>query len=86
MNILKGFKIIFTKPKGKTQVEITRHPDSIMNNILVVNRIYNKKKEMSWIIEKDLQEWINYLSTEGYTEIKTIDNVESSEKNNKKKI
>ena len=37
-------------------------------------------------MKKDLQGWINYLSTEGYTEIKTIDNVESSEKNNKKKI
>jgi hypothetical protein len=85
MEILKGFKMIFTKPKGKSQVEITRHPDPIMDNILVVNRISNKKKEMSWIIEKDLPGWINYLATEGYTEIKTIEDVESSEKNNKKK-
>lgn len=78
--------MIFTKSKGRSQVEITRHSDPIMNNILVVNRIYNKKKEISWIIEKDLPGWINYLSTEGYTEIKTIEDVESSKKNNKKKI
>ncbi len=85
MEILEGYKMVFTKPGGRSRVEISRHEDPIMDNMLVVNRIYNKKKERSWIIEKDLPGWISYLQNEGYTEIKTVEDVESSEKNNKKK-
>jgi len=79
-----GKKIVADRPSGKSRIEISRHPDSIMNNILVVNRI-GKEKESSWIIEKDLGTWLNYLKTEGFTKTKIVQDVETSKKNIKKK-
>lgn len=84
MKIDYGKKIVADRPSGKSRIEISRHPDSIMNNILVVNRI-GKEKESSWIIEKDLGTWLNYLKTEGFTKIKIVQDVETSKKNTKKK-
>lgn len=86
MEIPHGFKMVLSKISGKSNVEITRHNDPIMDNILVVNSLEGKKYNNSWITEKDLPSWVRYLETEGYTEIKTIEDVESSKKNNKKKI
>lgn len=85
MNIEKGKKIIASKPNSKSSVEITRHKDPILDHILLVNSIGSKKFDNSWIVQKDLTSWIEYLKNSGYTEIKTVEDVESSEKNNKKK-
>lgn len=85
MEISKGDKIILKKPNGRTFIEITRHEDPIMDNILVVSTLGGKKQKDSLIIEKDLETWISYLGSEGYTEIKKIKDVGSSKKNNKKK-
>jgi hypothetical protein len=86
MKIPEGFKMVLSKNKGNTQIEITRHKDPIMDNMLIVNIIGSKAYTDSWIIEKNLPTWLSYLQKEGYTEIKTIEDVESSKKNNKKKI
>lgn len=83
MEIGKKQKLICKKKNGKSIIEITRHEDPIMDNILVLKKL-GKKTENSWIIEKDLESWIKYLETEGYTDIKKIEDVESSKKNNKK--
>ena len=83
MKIEYGEKIIGKKPSGKSAIEITRHQDPIMDNILIVKWI-GKNNELSWIIEKDLECWINYLRKEGYTDIKINEDDRSSKKNNKK--
>jgi len=85
MEIKKGFKAVFEKKGGRYHIEITRHKDPIMDNILIVNSVGSTKYENTWIIEKDLAEWAGYFESEGYTEIKIIEDVESSKKNNKKK-
>lgn len=86
MEIKKGQKLLAKKTSGTSYVEITRHPDPIMDNILVVNRI-GRNKEHSWIIEKDIETWLNHLRSEGYSEIKILDDVDNkiSKKNNKNK-
>ncbi len=86
MEIPIGFKMVLSRAKGKTQIEITRHKDPIMDNMLIVNSIGSKAYTDSWVIEKDLPTWLSYLQKEGYTEIKTIEDVGSSKKNNTKKI
>lgn len=83
MKIDYGQKLIAKKPTGKSIVEITRHEDPIMDNILVVKR-KSKNEGNSWIIEKDLDTWINHLKREGYTDIKLNEDAGSSKKNNKK--
>jgi hypothetical protein len=77
--------MVFSKVDSKSKIEITRHRDPVLDHILLVNSIGSKKFDNSWIIEKDLPSWINYLSNIGYTEIKIIQDVGSSQKNNKKK-
>ena len=84
MNLEYGEKIIAEKPSGNIRVEIVRHPDPIMDNILIVNRI-GRKKEYSWIIEKDLDTWIKHLKSEGFTNKKKVEDVGTSKKDNKKK-
>jgi hypothetical protein len=79
-----GKKIVANRPSGKSRIEISRHPNSIMDNILIVNRI-GKEKESSWMIEKDLETWLNYLKAEGFTKTKIVQDVETSKKNIKKK-
>lgn len=70
MVIPKGKKLILTKEGSKTQIEIKRHRESYMDNILIINSIGNKKYEDVWIVEKDLPVWLNSLSKEGYNQIK----------------
>ena len=85
MEISKGFKLVLTKIKGKSSIEITRHKDPVMDNILIINSIGSTRYENTWIIEKDLPGWLTSLKNEGFTEIKTIEDVESSKKSNNKK-
>lgn len=70
MEIPKGKKIILAKEGSKTTIEIKRHRESYMDNILIINSIGNKKYEDVWIIEKDLPGWLNSLAKDGYNQIK----------------
>lgn len=70
MDIGKKGKLILIKEGSKTQIEIKRHRESHMDNILIINSIGNKKYEDVWIIEKDLPGWLNSLAKDGYNQIK----------------
>lgn len=85
MNIEKGYKLVLSKEKGKSSVEITRHKVSYMNNILIVNSIGSTRYESTWIIEKDLEAWISSIRKEGFVNIKIVEDVESPKKTDKKK-
>ena len=85
MNIEKGHKLIISKEKSKIILEIKRHKVSYMQNILIINTIGSTRYQDVWIIEKDLDAWISSLKKEGFTQIKTIEDVESPKKTNKKK-
>jgi hypothetical protein len=85
MTIEKGYKIVISKEKGKSYIEITRHKTSYMDNILIINSIGSTKYEDTWIIEKDLEVWISSIKRDGYEIIKTVEDVESPKKNTKKK-
>jgi len=85
MTIEKGYKIVISKEKGKSYIEITRHKTSYMDNILIINSIGSTKYDDTWIIEKDLEVWISSIKRDGYEIIKTVEDVESPKKNTKKK-
>jgi hypothetical protein len=86
MKITSGHKMILSKNNSKSKIEISRHKDPIMDNILLINSLSGSKTyKNTWITEKDLPVWIEYLKNNGYTETKIIEDVESLEKNNKKK-
>ena len=85
MTIEKGYKIVISKEKGKSYIEITRHKTSYMDNILIINSIGSTKYEDTWIIEKDLEVWISSIKRDGYEIIKTVEDVESPKKTNQKK-
>ncbi len=85
MTIEKGYKIVISKEKGKSYIEITRHKTSYMDNILIINSIGSTKYKDTWIIEKDLEVWISSIKRDGYEIIKTVEDVESPKKNTKKK-
>ena len=53
MNLEEGFKMVISREKGKAYVEITRHKESYMSNILIINSFGSKRYEETWIIEKD---------------------------------
>jgi hypothetical protein len=78
-----GKKIILSKEKGRVKIEIKRHKDPIMDNILVINSIGNRSYEDNWIIEKDLDNWINNFKTKGLNQINIVDDT-GPDKNNKK--
>jgi hypothetical protein len=85
MNIEKGYKIVLSKEKGKSHIEITRHKVSYMDNILIVNSIGSTRYQDTWIIENDLETWISSIKKEGFINIKIVEDVESPKKNKKKK-
>jgi len=85
MKIENGYKLCLTKEKGKTKIEITRHKNPVMDNILIINSIGSTRYEGTWIIEKDLDGWLSSLKNEGFTEININEDVESPKENNKKK-
>jgi hypothetical protein len=84
MNIEKGYKLVLSKEKGNSHLEITRHKVSYMDNILIINSIGTTRYDDVWIIEKDLGGWLGSLSKEGFTIIKTLKDVESTKINKKK--
>ena len=57
-----------------------------MDNILVINSIGNRSYEDNWIIEKDLQSWVNNFKNKGLDQINMIDDTGSvkEDKENKK--
>jgi hypothetical protein len=85
MEIKNGQKLCLKKLNGRSTIEITRHKDPIMDNILIINSIGSTKYEDTWIIEKDLERWISSFKSEGFTEIKIIEDVESIKKTKDKK-
>ena len=85
MSIEKGYKMVISKEKGNTYIEITRHKVSYMDNILIINSFGSTRYEDTWIIEKDLNAWLSSLEKEGFTKIKNVEDVESPKKNTKKK-
>ena len=85
MSIEKGYKMVFSKEKGKALVEITRHKASHMDNILIVNSTGSTRYEDTWIIEKDLEAWISSIKKEGFINIKIVEDVESPKKTNQNK-
>jgi len=85
MNLEEGLKMVISKEKGNNYVEITRHKGPYMSNILIINSYGSKRYEETWIIAKDLDVWISALAREGFTKIKTIEDVESPKKSTKKK-
>jgi len=87
MNIEKGYKLCLSKEKGRSIIEITRHKDPVMDNILILNSIGTTRYEDTWIIEKDLDGWLTSLRSEGFKNIKIVEDVESPKKviKNKKK-
>ena len=85
MIIEKGHKLVISKENVKAHVEIARHKQDYMDNILVINSIGSKRFEDVWIIEKDLDAWLYTINKEGFTKIKTIEDVESPKKDSKKK-
>lgn len=85
MSIERGYKMVISKEKGKSYIEITRHKASYMDNILIINSFGSIRYEDTWIIEKDLNVWLSSLEKEGFTKIKNVEDVESPKKNTKKK-
>ncbi len=85
MNIEKGFKMLISKENGKTSVEIKRHKEDYMDNILIINSKGSKRYEDVWIIEKDLDSWLFQIKKEGFTIIKIEEDVESPKKGTKNK-
>lgn len=80
MNIEKGYKMVLSKDKSKSCIEISRHKTSYMDNILILNSIGSTRYEDTWIIEKDLEGWISSLEKEGFKNIKIVEDVESPKK------
>jgi hypothetical protein len=74
MKLKKDEKILLNKENSRAKVEIVRHKDPIMNNILVVKWINGKNKSESLMVEKDLSNWLNYLGKEGYKIVKNEEN------------
>jgi len=94
MEKLQYGQIIEVRAPGtsmKSYHRFYRHPDPIMDNIIIWERIIPKgkgkeKKEEHWIIEKDLEDHLSYHSNDGFTEIKIIeDNDKMDKKSSKKK-
>jgi hypothetical protein len=70
-----GETVTMSKPGGFTVIEIKRHPDKILDNIVEVwqydNRKNNSKSrgESSWIILKDLPSHLRYYKSLGFNQI-----------------
>jgi len=84
MEIGKKQKLIYKKGNGRGHVEIYRHKDPIMDNIIIFNSVDgNTKFDNSWVIEKDLPDWIRSLESDGYTLIKEKEDAKISQKDPK---
>jgi len=88
LNFYLDYKqVIFIKKiKGYSIVEIRRHPDPIMDNIIEVWYYDSRKKlrgESSWITSNDLISHIAYYKTLGFTELIIETNTSNRSKINK---
>lgn len=62
-----GEHIILTCGK-KSIWKIYRHPDRVLDNLAIVEKIVNKKKpDKKWIVAKDYSDWVRSLIEQGYT-------------------
>ncbi len=70
-----GDIITMSKTKGFTVIELKRHTDPILDNIVEVWQYDNRKKtskskgESSWIILKDLPSHLRYYKSLGFNQI-----------------
>lgn len=85
LEIPTGKKIILSKEKGRVKIEIKRHKDPIMDNILIVNSIGNRSYQDNWIIEKDLENWVNSFKSKGLDQINIVDDTGPDKKDKKNK-
>jgi len=54
MEITSGHKMVLSKATGKAKLEISRHKDPVMDNILVINSISGGKTyKNTWITQKE---------------------------------
>jgi len=83
MDIPKGKKLLIFNDGGKPKIEIKRHKDPIMDNILVLNSIGNMRYRNNWIMEKDLSTWIGNFEKRGLKEIKLVEDVGANKEDNK---
>ena len=84
MEIGKKEKLIYKKKNGRGHVEIYRHKDPIMDNIIILNGVDgNTRFEDTWVIEKDLPNFVRSLEDDGYTLIKEKENAKISQKDPK---
>lgn len=85
MILERGYKLVLSKEKGKSSIEITKHKVSYMDNILIINSKGSTKYQDVWIIEKDLDTWIKGFEKEGFTIIKKLEDDGSNKKDIQKK-
>ncbi len=67
-----GITIIMAKPSGFTVMEVSRHPDPILDNIVEVWSYDKRKKskgDSGWIVLKDLPSHLRYYKSLGFTVI-----------------
>ena len=63
-----GKHLILTTKGKKAIWKIYRHPDKVLDNLAIVEKIVNKKKpDKKWIVAKDYMDWVNSLLERGYT-------------------
>ena len=62
-----GEHILLEKKGKKTVWKIYRHPDRVLDNLAILEKIVNKKTtRKNWIVSKDYIDWINSLVADGY--------------------
>lgn len=83
MDIPKGKKLLIFNDEGKPKIEIKRHKDLTMHNILILNSIGNMKYNNNWIVEKDLSTWIGNFEKRGLKQIKLVEDVGANKEDNK---
>lgn len=93
MEPLQYGQILEIKSPGssmKTYHRFYKHPDPILDNIIIWERVIPKSKgkekvEEHWIIEKDLPGHLSYHAGEGFTETKIIEDNDKTDKKSSKK-
>ncbi len=67
-----GTVISLSKPKGFIVIEVSRHADPILDNIVEVwqyDKRTKSKGEASWVVLKDLPSHLRYYKSLGFTSI-----------------
>ena len=63
-----GKHLYLACPGKRTIWKIYRHPDKVLDNLAIAEKIVNKKKpDKRWIVGKDYLDWVKNLVGQGYT-------------------